>query len=69
MGSWHWEEKNLLPFCKQRLPEVLVDIAAEMSPMEGNGKITGVKTVTGEVGLPYMFCRLFGYFQHFPSLY
>jgi activator of HSP90 ATPase len=46
VNGWHWEEKNRLDWCKQRLTEVLTAIEPAES---GNLRIVRVTDVVGEV--------------------
>lgn len=48
VNGWHWEEKNLLGWCRNRLEVLLSGLPAGLDPMLGHAKISGVKELTGE---------------------
>jgi len=47
VNSWHWEERNCMPFVKTRLPELL---KATVIPVEGNAqlRIVKIEDITGD---------------------
>ena len=49
VNLWHWNEKNLLPWSRQRISELVSGISADVDATLGSASITGVKELTGEV--------------------
>ena len=49
VNGWHWTSTSKLNWSKERLGELFLDLDAAMDSEKGSLKITGVKTVTGEV--------------------
>ena len=49
-NNWHWSEKNLTPWSKEKLTELLVGVAAiEEDSTKGSCKITALEKMEGEV--------------------
>lgn len=49
VNGWHWEEKNKMGWCKQKLHELTEGVETDMDPTLGYAKLLGVKELTGEV--------------------
>ena len=49
VNGWHWEEKNLHSWCRERLEALLAGLAAGLDPTLGHAKLHSVKELTGEV--------------------
>ena len=52
VDGWHWEEKQRLPWLREKLPELLVGLQAESSADGAAVRVTEVKSVDGEVCHP-----------------
>jgi hypothetical protein len=50
VNGWHWQEKNKLPWSKQRIDELVKGLSTQLDASIGSAEIKGVKDVTGEVG-------------------
>ena len=51
VGSWHWEERNMLPWAKEQLPRLALGARGEMSDFEGYSghfEVTNITTLTGD---------------------
>ena len=51
VNNWHWFEKDLLPWAKERLEALLVGVAAENVPDKGWVKITKLSACKGEASV------------------
>ena len=49
VNHWHWNEKNLLPWSRQRIAELVSGVSADLHATLGSASITGVRELTGEV--------------------
>ena len=49
INHWHWHEKNLLPWSRQRIDELVKGLTADLDASLGSAEVTGVKELNGEV--------------------
>ena len=49
VNGWHWQEKNKLPWSKQRIDQLVKGLSTQLDASIGSAEIKGVKDVTGEV--------------------
>ena len=56
VNGWHWQEKNKLPWSKQRIDELVKGLSTQLDASIGSAEIKGVKDVTGEVGSSQSEC-------------
>ena len=51
MNGWHWEERNMMGWSRDKLTELLVGLMADISPGLGAAELTELKDLKGEVSL------------------
>ena len=56
VNGWHWQEKNKLPWSKQRIDELVKGLSTQLDASIGSAEIKGVKDVTGEVAFLQSQC-------------
>lgn len=49
VGGWHWQEKNLLPWSRQKIDELVRGLCAGLDASLGSAEVLGIKELTGEV--------------------
>ena len=51
MNGWHWEERNMMGWSRDKLTELLVGLVADISPEQGAAQLTELKDLKGEVSV------------------
>ena len=51
VNNWHWAEQDLAPWCKERLTELIVGLAAKGVPDKGWVKVTKLESCEGEASV------------------
>ena len=51
VNGWHWEERNMMGWSRDKLTELLVGLVADISPAQGAAEVTELKDLKGEVNL------------------
>eukprot|EP00899_Mesostigma_viride_P015898 jgi/Mesvir1/24309/Mv10997-RA.1 len=53
INGWHWEERDLTPWAKKRIGELIesAGIRADMGVLEGYARVTDLKSFQGEVSV------------------
>ncbi len=51
VNGWHWEERNMMGWSRDKLTELLVGLVADISPDQGAAELTELKDLKGEVRL------------------
>lgn len=49
VNGWHWQEKNRLPWSRQKIDDLTKGLVANLDSSLGTAEILGVKDLTGEV--------------------
>jgi activator of HSP90 ATPase len=52
VNAWHWEEKQRIHWVKERIPQILVGLAAEGAKEVATVKVKEVTSVEGDVRFP-----------------
>ena len=58
VNGWHWQEKNKLPWSKQRIDQLVKGLSTQLDASVGSAEIKGVKDLTGEVQPMCMSCSI-----------
>ena len=61
VNGWHWEERNMMGWSRDKLTELLVGLVADIRPEEGAAELTELKDLKGEVSL-WAGCSRQGWF-------
>ena len=51
VNQWHWSEQDLVPWCKDRLSELVIGLAAKGIPDKGWVKVTKLEKCEGEAAV------------------
>ena len=51
MNGWHWEERNMMGWSRDKLTQLLVGLVADISPEQGAAQLTELKDLKGEVSV------------------
>ncbi|KAK3270425.1 hypothetical protein CYMTET_21177 [Cymbomonas tetramitiformis] len=51
VNGWHWTEKNMMTWSKEKIAELFIGLPAEIAPAEGHAAISSVKEVKGDASL------------------
>jgi activator of HSP90 ATPase len=49
VNGWHWQEKNMLPWSRQKIDELMRGLTANLDDTLGSAEVVGIKDLTGEV--------------------
>lgn len=48
VNGWHWEERNMMGWSRDKLTELLVGLVADIRPEQGAAELTELKDLKGE---------------------